>query len=478
MFSVKITSCLSRPHLRSVVRILCFIRRPRGERGLAPEQVVAVSRGPSLKLSNAAAFPRLEACGQSKQPSSVHPSPQPSPVQLSVRMGLAEAASPNLPAQFIPASPNQPSPVHPSPQPSPVHLSPASVRMGLDKALLKFFLLPDSDFGFGTVSFFFFLVVFGLFGAAMPLHFPVLQGWFWGWFRSVLGRSHGSVGLVRGLAQVLPKGVLDRLQMLRLPSFQAAVPLRFAVLSSPAQRSPAQPSQLSVARPSRSLGAALPKLCQSLFLTGFRCGVFGRRNAVRFWLVWGRRAFPCSEGVAVGPGFWRPAQFCRSCAKGFVCTGFRSSGLFRFSCGSFGAAMPSPARPNPAQPSQPSTQASSAQHPGNPSTARGHCQSRAKGFLTGKGFLPDSDASFSAAGMLRFGSVFGLFGAAVVRGWLWGLVFGAQPSPAKALPDRAVCSVFGAARLGSPTQPSPASPAQQECFVLGLFSAYRCVSLL
>ena len=89
------------------------------------------------------------------------------------------------------------------------------------------------------------------------------------------------------------------------------------------------------------------------------------------------------------------------------------------------------------------------------------CQSSAKAF-----FLPDSDASFSAAGMLRFGSVFGLFGAAVplrfpvVRGWLWGLVFGAQPSPAKALPDRAVCSAFGAARLGPPTQPSPASLAR------------------
>ena len=122
------------------------------------------------------------------------------------------------------------------------------------------------------------------------------------------------------------------------------------------------------------------------------------------------------------------------------------------------SAHPGPTQPSPASPAQ-----HPAQHPGKPSPAREHCQSRAKSFLTGKGFLPDSDASFSAAGMLRFGSVFGLFGAAVplrfpvVRGWLWGLVFGAQPSPAKALPDRAVCSVFGAARLGPPTQPSAAS---------------------
>ena len=257
-------------------------------------------------------------------------------------MGLVEAASPNLPAQFIPASPNQPGPVHPSPQPSPVHLSPASVRMGLDKALLKFFFLPDSDFGFGVGSFFGgFWLVWG--------RLPVLQGWFWGWFRSVLGRSHGSVGLVRGLAQVLPKGVLDRLQMLRLPSFGAAVPLRFAVLSSPAQRSPAQPAQCSQAQPKPwcGLAKALPKPFS------YRIQLWRLRSPERS--VFGSfLAYFGLFGVAVGPGFWCPAQFCRSCAKGFVCMGFRSSGFFRFWCGSFGAAMPNPARPNPAQPSQPS----------------------------------------------------------------------------------------------------------------------------
>ena len=38
---------------------------------------------------------------------------------------------------------------------------------------------------------------------------------------------------------------------------------------------------------------ALPKLCQRLFLTGFRGAILGRRSApflLRFWPVWGRRA--------------------------------------------------------------------------------------------------------------------------------------------------------------------------------------------
>ena len=64
---------------------------------------------------------------------------------------------------------------------------------------------------------------------------------------------------------------------------------------SPAQPSPAQPSpQPSPAQPRpQPLVWALSRLCQRLFLTGFRGPVFGPETApflVRFWPVWGRRA--------------------------------------------------------------------------------------------------------------------------------------------------------------------------------------------
>ena len=138
-----------------------------------------------------------------------------------------------------------------------------------------------------------------------------------------------------------------------------------------------------------------------------------------------------TQGVwALGPRFWRPAK-------------------------------PSLAQPRPAQPTtqarsaQPSSQTASPVQPGQhrsgqarpqPSPAQpkpwcGPCQSSAKGF-----FLPDSEVPFSAAGALRFCSVFGRFGAAVplrfavLEPRLWGLVFGASPAQA--------------------SEPSPASPAQ------------------
>ena len=75
-----------------------------------------------------------------------------------------------------------------------------------------------------------------------------------------------------------------------------ACPCSFGLCPSPAQPSP---SQLSPAQPSpaqltaQALVWAMPKLCQMLFLTGFRGAILGRRNApflLRFWPVWGRRA--------------------------------------------------------------------------------------------------------------------------------------------------------------------------------------------
>ena len=111
------------------------------------------------------------------------------------------------------------------------------------------------------------------------------------------------------------------------------------------------------------------------------------------------------------------------------------------------AAQPKPSSQtaSPAQPGQHrSGQARPQLSPAQPKPWCGPCQSSAKGF-----FLPDSEVPFSAAGALRFCSVFGRFGAAVplrfaiLRGRLWGLVFGASPAQASE---------------PSPAQPSPAQP--------------------
>ena len=126
---------------------------------------------------------------------------------------------------------------------------------------------------------------------------------------------------------------------------------------------------------------------------------------------------------------------------------------------------PSLAQPRPAQPTtqarsaqpKPSSQTASPVQPGprpQPSPAQpkpwcGPCQSSAKGF-----FLPDSEVPFSAAGALSFCSVFGRFGAAVplrfavLRGRLWGLVFGASPAQA--------------------SEPSPAQPSPAQALVWAL----------
>ena len=128
--------------------------------------------------------------------------------------------------------------------------------------------------------------VFGLFGAAIPLRFAVLKGRLWG---LVFGASsaqprpaQASPGQPKpwcGPCQSSAKAFSYRIQM---PSPNSAQPC------------PAQP------RPA-ALVWALPKHCQRLLLTGFRCGVFGPHTPsvlVRFWLVWGRRAaaFCCLEG--------------------------------------------------------------------------------------------------------------------------------------------------------------------------------------
>ena len=99
-----------------------------------------------------------------------------------------------------------------------------------------------------------------------------------------------------------------------------------------AQPSPAQPSPAAQATQPRP-AQALPKLCQRLFLTGFRGPVLGRRNApflVRFWPVWGRHAaaFPVLKpslwGLALGPSKPSPAQvgLAKLCQRLFL-TGFR-----------------------------------------------------------------------------------------------------------------------------------------------------------
>ena len=88
------------------------------------------------------------------------------------------------------------------------------------------------------------------------------------------------------------------------PSSAQASPAHHAGQVSPAQLtnrkpSPARPAQVRPGQataepsPAQAVVWALPKLCQRLFLTGFRGPILGRRSApflLRFWPVWGRRA--------------------------------------------------------------------------------------------------------------------------------------------------------------------------------------------
>ena len=90
------------------------------------------------------------------------------------------------------------------------------------------------------------------------------------------------------------------------PSSAQASPAHHAGQVSPAQAqltnrkpSPARPAQVRPGQataepsPAQAVVWALPKLCQRLFLTGFRGAILGRRSApflLRFWPVWGRRA--------------------------------------------------------------------------------------------------------------------------------------------------------------------------------------------
>ena len=121
----------------------------------------------------------------------------------------------------------------------------------------------------------------------------------------------------------------------------------------------------------------------------------------------------------------------------------------------FGASPAQASEPTPAQPSpQPSsaqlTQPSPARPYTQPKPWCGPWQSCAKGF-----FFPDSDVAFSAAGTLRFWSVFGPFGAAVpLRFPVLSFLVPAQPGPVSLAQPTPAHSL---AQPSSP-QPSPAQP--------------------
>ena len=113
-----------------------------------------------------------------------------------------------------------------------------------------------------------------------------------------------------GLAKALPKSIAKGFCLLdsdqAQPSSAQASPAHHAGQVSPAQAqltnrkpSPARPAQVRPGQataepsPAQAVVWALPKLCQRLFLTGFRGAILGRRSApflLRFWPVWGRRA--------------------------------------------------------------------------------------------------------------------------------------------------------------------------------------------
>ena len=162
---------------------------------------------------------------------------------------------------------------------------------------------------------------------------------------------------------------------------------------------------------------AVPKLCQRLFLTGFRRPVFGPRRApflVRFWPFCARRAaaFPCF-GRSFGNRFWQfgAGQGCaKAVPKAFSyriqTSRFRSADGFVFGAflGRFARAVP--LRFPVLGVSALAARFGTVFGPGaSKAVLRQSC---AKAF-----FLPDSDAPFSVRSRPRFWCVFGHFARAV-----------------------------------------------------------------
>ena len=178
--------------------------------------------------------------------------------------------SPSRPCQQLsPASLHQPSPAQPSPA------SPQSMAKGL--------CLLDSDVAFSAARRHRFGSVFGLFGAAVPLRFAVLEP------SPSRPCQQLSPASLHQPSPAQPSQPSPAQPSPAQPTPAQPAPAR----PSPAQPSPASPHQPSPAQPSPNLGVGVGKALPKPFLTGFRGAILGRRNApflVHFWLVWGRRA--------------------------------------------------------------------------------------------------------------------------------------------------------------------------------------------
>ena len=276
------------------------------------------------------------------------------------------------------------------------------------------------------------------------------------------------------------------------PSSAQASPAHHAGQVSPAQAqltnrkpNPARPAQVrpgqATAEPSppQAVVRALPKLCQRLFLTGFRGAILGRQSAPFLLRFWNRQGTQPSLSPAHKPQA-QPSQTSTGQARPGHSRAqpspSRGVGLAKAVLKAFSYRIqikPSLAQPRPAQPTtqarsaqpKPSSQTASPvqpdQHrsgqarpqpsPAQPKPLCGPCQSSAKGF-----FLPDSEVPFSAGApfLLRFWPVWGRRAAAFRRfGTLvFGPVFGAFP--AAAAPGCLEPKLRGLA-LGGPAQPSP-----------------------
>ena len=342
-------------------------------------------------------------------------------------MGSAAPQNQPSPIQPSPVQPSlaQPSPAQPS-QPSQAQPQGSPIGVGLAKAPPKAFLLLDSDGPFSAPQRHRFWYVFGPFGAAVPLRFPVLRGWLWGF---LLGLPEVRSRRVPGLPTLTPAQATQPSPSLGVGPAQAK--------PSPGQLAQSRPGQLAQSRP----GQPKPCLGKGFVLPDSEVP-FSAARTLRFWSVWGRRAaaFPCFEEVALGPRFGSPSPVLKGRAQALVW------------------AQPSP---SPAQASPPS--------PGQASLS----------LALAKALFYWMQRSRSPP---RERSVFGLFGAAVplrfpvLRGWLWGLVLGLpqvrsrrvpglptltpaqptpQPSPAQAQPRPASPSP-----AAWPAQPPKTSPAQ------------------